>query len=200
MERQLQPFFDAVTKLVFVSGAPEKADAVFIPGSSHPEPVRLAARIYRAGYTPVIIPSGRFGIQRDGFGIPGYDTEADWMCDVLRREGVPDSAILPEKNATFTWENARFSRRLCDENGLMIRRGLLCCRPFHARRALLYYQAAFPEAEWSACAASEEGVNAEDWFLSPEGRSRVLGELRRLGDQINEQLEALIRDGRKTNR
>ena len=195
MKRQLDSFFEEVTRLVFVSDPPEKADAIFIPGSSRSGPLQIAARLFREGYAPVIIPSGKYGINKDSFRIPGFETEADWMCDGLLCEGVPGSAILMERRATFTWENARFSRELCDQNGLNISKGILCCRPFHARRALLYYQTAFPETEWIACPSSEDGVNADDWFRTPEGRKRVLGELRRLGDQINEQLEELIRHG-----
>ena len=72
----------------------------------------------------------------------------------------------------------------------------ICCRPFHARRAKLYYQWAFPEAEIRCVPCREEGVNAEDWHRTEAGRRRVLGELRRLGDQINVQLEELIAHGR----
>ena len=55
MRHQAEPFFEAVTRLVFVSDPPEKADAIFIPGSSHPEPVLLAASLYRQGLAPVVI-------------------------------------------------------------------------------------------------------------------------------------------------
>ncbi len=193
--RQLDSFFRAMTDLVFVSDPPAPADAIFIPGSSHPEPVLLAARLFREGYAPRIVPSGRFGIGRTAFRIPGYETEADWMTALLLEQGVPEAAVLPEREAAFTWENACFSAALCRKAGLTVRRGLLCCRPFHARRALLYYQTAFQETEWIACPAREPGVNADDWHRTPEGRGRVLGEARRLGDQINEQLEELIRHG-----
>lgn len=195
MEHQLGPFWEAVTRLVFVSDPPEKADAIFIPGSRQTGPLMRAAQLYREGFAPVIIPSGRYGINKEGFAVTGFETEADWMREMLMREGIPAEAILPERSATFTWENALFSRRLCDAAGIEIRRGLLCCRPFHARRALMYYQTAFPEAQWIACPGSEPGVNADDWHRTPEGRGRILGEVRRLGDQINEQLEELIRHG-----
>lgn len=195
MRHQAEPFFEAVTRLVFVSDPPEKADAIFIPGSSHPEPVLLAASLYRQGLAPVVIPSGRYGIGKQRFACDGFDTEADWMASLLRDNGVPERAILADREATYTWENAKRSRGVCDRAGLFIRRGLLCCRPFHARRALMYYQTAFPEARWIACPSREDGVSAGDWYQTPEGRSRVLGEVRRLGDQINEQLEELIRHG-----
>ncbi|MBR5344751.1 MAG: YdcF family protein [Clostridia bacterium] len=195
MRQQLEPFIDAVTQLVFASDSPEKADAIFIPGSRRPGPLIRATQLYHDRFAPAIIPSGKYGINKECFAIEGFETEADWMSDFLIKEGVPADAILLERNATYTWENALFSRHLCDKADFTIRKGLLCCRPFHARRALLYYQTAFPDAEWIACPANEPGVNADDWYRTEEGRKRVLGEVRRLGDQINIQLEELIRHG-----
>jgi len=59
----------------------------------------------------------------------------------------------------------------------------------------MYYQTAFPETEWLVCPADMPGLNADDWFRTPEGRDRILGEVRRLGSQINPQLEEMISHG-----
>ena len=75
--------------------------------------------------------------------------------------------------------------------GISARTAILCCRPFHARRALLYYQTAMPETRFLVCPAREEGVNQDDWYLTQAGRTRVMGEVRRLGDQIVPQFEEL---------
>ena len=194
--RQDQAFLGAVTELVFVRDEPGQADVIFIPGSSHEGPCLLAARLYAAGLAPAVVPSGRFGMGADRFRIPPYETECDWMCMLLRREGVPEEALLREDRARCTWDNARCSREVCDAAGLRVRRALLCCRPFHARRALIYYQWAFPEARFMCVPCREEGVNADDWFRTEAGRDRVLGEVRRLGSQINRQLEELMADER----
>jgi uncharacterized SAM-binding protein YcdF (DUF218 family) len=194
MAGQLDGYLRAVTELVFVSDEPAPADAIFLPGCSrHIGHILRAARLYRDGFAPLIVPSGRFGVGQERFRLPGWDTECDWMMSVLACLGVPDSAILPEREASFTWDNARRSRGVCDRAGLRIREGILCCRPFHARRALLYYQTAFPETKWRVCPSREADVNAEDWHMTAAGRKRILGEIRRLGDQIGEQLEDLIR-------
>ncbi len=192
MSREPQAFFRAVTELVFVREEPAEADVILIPGSSHEEPVRLAAELWRRGFAPRVLPSGRWGMDRDGFHLPEWETECDWMRGLLAAEGVPETAMLREDQARCTWDNARFSRAVCDAEGLAVRRAILCCRPFHARRAQLYYQWAFPEAEIRCVPCREDGVNADDWHRTAEGRARVLGELRRLGDQINVQLEELI--------
>ncbi len=194
--REPDSFFRAVTELVFLREEPAEADVIFIPGSSHAEPVRLAAALWRRGCAPRLLPSGRFAAGAERFRLPEWETECAWMCELLAAEGVPAAALMREEQARCTWDNARLSREVCDAAGLEVRRALLCCRPFHARRAKLYYQWAFPEAEIRCVPCREEGVNAEDWHRTEAGRRRVLGELRRLGDQINVQLEELIAHGR----
>lgn len=44
---------------------------------------------------------------------------------------------------------------------------------------------------FSGLPAREEGVNQDDWYLTQAGRIRVMGEVRRLGDQIVPQFEEL---------
>ena len=195
------PFIRAVTDFVFVSDAPEKVDVILIPGSRHPANAVRAAELYRAGYAPYVLPSGRHGAAVDKFiGVmpedraaypDDYPTEWAFLRAVLMRHGVPDSAVLREDEATFTWDNARKSAAVLKAQGIPARTAILCCRPFHARRALLYYQTAMPETRFLVCPAREEGVNQDDWYLTQAGRTRVMGEVRRLGDQIVPQFEEL---------
>lgn len=189
-------FVRAVTDFIFVEDEPAPADVILVPGGSHPEHVLRAAALYRGGYAPWVLPSGRYSIKKGRFaGVPvayqeqyggDYETEWDYMRAILLAEGVPESAVLREDQATFTWENAQFSRRVMEARGLEARRAILCCRAFHARRALLYYQAAFPRADIRVCPARTPGEDRDDWFLTPAGRERVLGEVSRCGHQVGQ--------------
>ena len=193
MNEGTRRYIRAVTDLVFVQDAPEAGDVILIPGSLHEEHVLLAAKLYRAGYAPWVLPSGRHAIGLDRFeGDPAFDSEWAWMRSLLMANGVPDTAILREDRATYTWENAQFSRRVTDVMGLQVRKALLCCRAFHAARAQLYYQAAFPEARLLVCPAPVPGFSRDDWFLTPQSRACILGEVRRLGDQVNEVFEMML--------
>ena len=195
------PFIRAVTDFVFVSDAPEKADVILIPGSRHSAHAIRAAELYCAGYAPYVLPSGKHGASMARFGgvapeeraayPDDYPTEWAFLREVLRKHGVPDSAILREDEATFTWDNARKSAAVLVKQGIAVETAILCCRPFHARRALLYYQTAMPETHFLVCPAQEKGVNRDDWYQTEAGRARVLGEVRRLGDQIVPQFEEL---------
>jgi hypothetical protein len=54
-----------IADYIFVSDAPEKVDAVFLPGGSHPEQPEYAAKLYRRGYAKWLIPSGGVSVKRD---------------------------------------------------------------------------------------------------------------------------------------
>lgn len=195
-------FIAAVSDFVFAEDDPQESDVIFIPGTSHPEHALRAAELYHQGMADYLLPSGRYSVSLGHFkGVPAeyrkdypgeYETEWAFLHAVLRKAGVPEKAILREERATFTWENAQLSRQVTDGLGLCIRRALLCCRGFHARRALLYYQAAFPEAEIRVCPVNAPGETREDWFASEKGRRRVMGEVSRLGGQVNEVFEMLL--------
>lgn len=185
----------SVTEFIFVEHEPAQSDVIFVPGANpgHDAHVRRAAELYHAGYAPYILPSGKhaYGSQAVS-GDTGFATEWAWMHHCLLSLGVPDSAILREEEATFTWQNAQFSRQVTDHLGLTVQQGLLCCRSFHARRALLYYQAAYPNTVWRVCPGEEVGLTRDDWYLTREGRAKVLGEVRRLGDQVNDVFEGMF--------
>lgn len=202
MHKGAYQFVQAVSDFIFVQEEPCKADLIFVPGNASPEHALLAAKLYHQGYAPLILPSGKHSLADERFmGVASawrstypdqYETEWHFLRDVMLREGVPNEAILREDEATFTWDNAVKSRAVTDRLGIRVRRGILCCRSFHARRALLYYQTAYPETKFRVCAASVPGLNRDDWFESEEGRDTVFGELKLLGSQVRKEFETLM--------
>lgn len=179
-------FVQDITDFIFVEDQPEKADIIFIPGGDQGELAVTAAALYRKGFAPYVLPSGRFSKPVGKCLIPGYETEWDFLSDILLREGVPGSAVLEEKEATFTYENALCSRRVTDEKGMKVKRAILCPQACHARRALLYYKAAFPETQFFVCPTVTRGISRDGWFLDGEKIDVVLGELERCGAQFRE--------------
>ena len=192
----------AVGEFVFVEDEPGQADIIFVPGASRPEHALRAAELYQAGFAPYVLPSGGFPKTVGHFqGVkekfraeyPGeFGTEWAFLKEVLMRRGVPEAAILREDRATYTWENAQMSRQVTDGMGLSVRTAILCCKSFHARRALLYYQAAYPETRFLVCPAALPGYGREDWFLTEKGRAVVLGEVVRLGEQVREVFSSML--------
>ena len=193
---------DAMTDFIFTEDAPERSDIIFIPGAMEEGLSLRAAELYREGFAPLLLPSGRYSVTEGrpkplspetAARYPGpFETEWEFLSAVLKENGVPEEAILREDRAEYTWQNALFSRRVLDGLGLHPASALLCCKPFHARRALLYYQTAFPDTRIRVCPERAARYTRENWHLSAAGRAKVLGEIARVGGQMGEQLEELF--------
>ena len=182
-----------ITDRVFLCDPPAKADIIFIPGGSYPELPEHAARLYREGFAPLALPTGRFSARRRAFPgpkakaarYPGpYETEHAFMADVLRKNGVPEEAVLREDRARRTRQNAFFSRAVTDARGLTVNRAIIVCKAFHARRCLTLWRHAYPATEFFVCPVSPDGVTRENWYRTKRGRRCVLSELAHLGPGI----------------
>ena len=161
---------------IFVEDEPKEADIILIPGNGYPQMAEQAARLYRDGYAPVVLPSGKYSVTLGKFG--GVLSESV-------HGGVKKEDILKEDHATFTWENARFSREVTDNAGLEIKRAILCCKNHHARRALMYYERAYPETEFLVCPSCVDGIQKENWMDTEQGIDSVMGEMTRIIRQFS---------------
>lgn len=187
-------FLKEISDFVFVEQEPEKADIIFVPGNGYPQMAERAARLYREGYAPFVLPSGRYstvtgtfsGVLAERERYPeSFQTEWEFLKTVLVRNGVPKEAILREDQATFTYENAIYSRQVTDRAGLTIKRAILCCKTYHARRALMYYQLLYPETEFFVCPSCTDGITAQNWQEAEEGVNAVTGEVTRIIKQFS---------------
>ena len=188
-------FLRDITEFIFLEDLPEKADMIIVPGNTWPQPARRAAALYHEGMAPYIVVSGRYskgqqtfaGAACEGDRYKGaYMTEADFLTDVLIREGVPETAVLQERKAEFTLENARYIRRLLEEKKMTVKKALICCQAFHARRCRMYFEYVFQDTdvEFLMCPAVTQGISRCSWMESQKGLDTVLGELRRCGEQF----------------
>lgn len=195
---------DEITEFIFIEDKLEHVDAIFIPGGSYPELAEEASKLWLKGYAPLVIPSGGVSLKTGRFnGVKAradiynkeYLTECEFLTDVLMINGVDKAFIIGEDKASFTRENAMFSRKLLDECGIKIKNGIICCKNFHARRALMFYQFAFPESNFyiKSFTYYEKGafISKDNWYKTEIGTKRVLGELERLGNQFNKDFDIL---------
>ncbi len=188
-----QRIIQDITSFIFVSDEPEKADAIFLPGGSHPEQPEYAAELYSKGYAKWMIPSGGVSVKRDKW--PGvrskadiysgdYQSDCEFFTDVLIKNGVPADAIIGEDQSGHTRDNAFLSRKAVDESGISIKTALIVCKAFHARRCLILYQMAFPDVRLKVCPVHCLSITKDNWYQSEAGIDRVLGELARCGNQF----------------
>ncbi|NLG23745.1 MAG: YdcF family protein [Clostridiales bacterium] len=192
---------DDITDFIFVEHRPRESAIILLPGGSDPAPPEAAAQLYRRGLAPLLLPSGgvsvklgRFrGVRRKREVYGGdYATDCAFYTDVLIKNGVPARAIVPEDASGHTRDNAFFSRRAADERGLSIQSALICCKSFHARRCLMLYQLAFPEAALRVVPVDVYGIDRYNWHQTEAGIDRVLGELARCGNQFSGDFKAYL--------
>lgn len=182
-----------ISDYIFVSDEPEKVDAIFLPGGSHPEQPEYAAKLYNKGYAMWLIPSGGISVKSDKWhGVRSkadiyngdYKSDCEFFTDALIKNGVPASAIIREDKARHTRDNAYLSRKVVDEKGVEINTAIIVCKAFHARRCLMLYQMAFPDTAIKVCPVHCYNITKENWYKSEKGVDRVLGELARCGNQF----------------
>lgn len=186
-------YLDAITDFIFVEQEPVKSDLIFVPGNAFPFPSERAAELWRSGYAPYVLPSGRYakpvghfvGVAKKQNIYDGdYETEWEFMKDVLVHNGVPEDAVLKENAAQYTYQNALLSRQVLIQAGIAVKKAILCCNPYHARRCLMYYSMVFPDVSFTVCPAHGTAITRENWKDSVEGLKLVLGEVERCGKQF----------------
>ena len=133
--RKYQGFLENFTDFIFLEDEPRQADVIFVPGNGYPQMAERAASLWREGYAPFVLPSGKYSVTKGHFSgvmaekekYPGpYATEWEFLADVLRKNGVPGNAILREDQATYTWQNAIYSRQALERQGISLKRGIIC--------------------------------------------------------------------------
>ena len=189
-----QKFLDQIEKLFFTEDEPGPADVIFVPGNGYPQMAEKAAALYHKGLAPFVLPSGRYSIAVGHFGGvlakqeqygTNFETEWEFLHHVLTENGVPDQAVLKEDQATFTLENAMFSRKVTDKKGIAVRKAILCCKSCHAKRSQLYYQYAYPDTQFYVVPVDADGITRENWRETKEGVEAVTGELTRMITQFS---------------
>lgn len=168
--------FDCITDFIFVENEIEKADVILVPGSDHPQLMEKASSLYKQGFAPYILPSGGY---KESIGT----TEWEYLSKIGIENGVPANVILKEDNARHTLENARFSFKVLQNNGIKHKKVIIVCKASHSRRALLSYQSEFPiETEFIVSPVIDRfGITKENWYLSEIGINRIMSEVEKVG-------------------
>ncbi|MCR5100579.1 MAG: YdcF family protein [Butyrivibrio sp.] len=184
--------FEDIGNFIFVSDEPEKSDLIIIPGtvSGGPELTKQAAKLWKEGYAPKIMVTGRYSMHVKSFmeeaegkidSEAKYETEADYLYDLLIKEGVSEDAIIKENGSTNTFENAKKAYRKASDLGISIKKIILCCKAYHARRALMTFQSEFIRSRILVCPVVVAGIEKATWMESASTYDRVLDELSKCG-------------------
>ncbi|WP_297630464.1 YdcF family protein [uncultured Clostridium sp.] len=193
---------DDITNFIFVEDKPVEADIIFIPGASKYEISEKASELYIKGFAKKIMPAGKYSSKNNRFisentkgtryeGI--YETDCEFCKKVLIDNGVAKEDIIEEDESTNTKENAFFSQRILEKEKIKVKKAIICCQAFHARRVLMTYSWAFPEVKFYIVPVNTQGISKGNWFENEYGISRVLGEVKKCGTYFDEYLKGAIK-------
>jgi uncharacterized SAM-binding protein YcdF (DUF218 family) len=167
---------EEAVRALFVRDEPQAADLCIVLGHHDPETstrrVRHAARLYTEGFVPRLLVTG-------GVTAPGRAAEAEIMASVAVEAGVPSGDILVETLARTTMENVVRAAALLRERDLLasLTTVILVSCAYHMGRSRLLARAAFPAGVCFLACPHGEGVIADGWHQSAEGRTCIATEL-----------------------
>jgi uncharacterized SAM-binding protein YcdF (DUF218 family) len=175
------PILTGVARLLTVRDPVSRADLVLVLGGEINTRPFHAAELYRRGVAPrVVLVRERSGpAVRQGL----YPSRADVSALILRRGGVPDSAIVvlePTGGASSTREEAGALREYLRSGGG--RRVVVVTNAYHTRRARLAVRRATRSlpVEILMSPAPADGFSESDWWRSEDGLVAYFGEFAKL--------------------
>ncbi len=179
-----------ISDFIFMSDTPQESDIILIPGTSQSAVTEKAAQLYCAGYAKYLLPSGMYSSKRGKFAAElidnlrykgEYATDFEYCKHILMENDVPENAIIREDRSTNTSENAEYSAKVLMKLGIKVKKAILCCQSFHARRAFMSFSRFFPDSEILVVPTDTQGITKEDWFLHEKSYRRVMSELYKCG-------------------
>ena len=188
--------FEAIGKFIFIDEEPVPADLILIPGAPVKELAEHGAQLWKNGFAPKILVTGKYYMTYESledefnkFSASTGDrgdaaTEAEFLARLMISQGVDEKSIVLEEESTNTFENAKFSRRII-ENDLKeegIKHIILCCQAFHARRALMTFQSELRDIRITVCPVVTRGLSIDTWLNDLKGFNLVLSELSKCGE------------------
>jgi uncharacterized SAM-binding protein YcdF (DUF218 family) len=187
-------FIDDITDFIFIRDELSPADAIFIPGNWSVELPEMAAELYHQGLARFIVPSGKHSIKLGYFPgprikgdvyPPPYTTEAAFFKTIMVQNGVPADCIFPEERATYTFQNAQYTRELLESMEKTVKSAIIVCRYPHARRCLEAYQLVFPQVDFMVYGVESVGLpRPADWYTNEKDLKHVMDELKKCGGQL----------------
>ena len=209
-EERIMKIINDISNFIFVDDEPEESDIIFIPGGSFPEPSERAAELWKNKFAPIILPSGKFNLKNGRF--PGvqtkqeiygddFETEWDFMKYVLVKSGVDENVILVENKGgeKGTYDNAFMSKVVTDKHGLKIKKAIICCKSFHARRCQMTYSWAYPEVKFIICPVVNRNISKENWFKDEFGIKQVMSELQKCGQYFKDTIQIYAGNGKNNS-
>ena len=187
------------------------ADVIIGFGSHDQTIASRAAKLFKAGWAPMILFTGYLGKGTLGvFPKP----EAELFAELAIQAGVPPEAILIENKATNTGENIAFAKEMLEGMGMAPQKIIAVHKPYMTRRVFAALQKQWPEVEVIVAPGNpsltdymqsmlSDGVEEREIINSLVGDFQRMDVFARLGYQVRQEIpqkalasyEALVKMG-----
>lgn len=166
-----------ITKFMFIDDYLTKSDLIIIPGTSQVKPINIARDLLKEGISDKILISGGENTHLNGV------TEAEYLAKYAIELGVPKEDILLENKAKNSVENAIFSKKICNELGLVTNRVILITKNYHSRRILETFERYFSrDTEFFIKSyVDNKRVEKHSWYEHDSQRDIIYSEIKKIG-------------------
>ncbi|GAF20940.1 MULTISPECIES: YdcF family protein [Shouchella] len=157
----------------------QQGDCIFVPGSSKAVDYKVpkAIQLYQEGRANKLLFSG--GVSWDASKKP----EAVMMQERALQSGIPEEAILIEKESLHTKENVLASLLVLDRAYYLhhVKHIIIVTSSIHMLRVWLTMRTYMPSwITYSFASVDDRSTKEGNWFLSPHSRKRVEAEVQKL--------------------
>jgi len=173
---QIRPQFEVV--LSFLSQSTPlrelpKCEGLFVFGHVNPYLASHATILYKAGKAPRVVLTGKGGRKT----IPNdFETEADYYASILKKEGVPESAMILERDSMNSLENIIFGMEVCNKVGFYPQTLIISSIPALMLRSLVTFRKQLPGIRLYASTFNP----VVEEYTDPQRILRVLDEFERI--------------------
>lgn len=141
MDDRVRPFVERIWRYHQLNHQVSKADAIMVLCSHDTIVAERGARLFLAGWAPLLIFSGGLGAITKHL---WADAEADRFARIAAAMGVPEASMLIENRSTNTGENVLFTREMLAAKGLDPASFILVQKPYMERRTFATFSKVWP--------------------------------------------------------
>lgn len=147
---------------LIVNNMPQKADVIIVLGGSSGDRVTYGATLYKSGYADKVLLAGnQIGMEKQALS-----------------QGIPESAILLEDQSQTTFENAKYSLKIVQDQGY--KSAIVVTSPYHTRRASIIFAQFFKGIHLTICPVPYNPAMAQRWWKYSNSREFVISEYLKL--------------------
>jgi uncharacterized SAM-binding protein YcdF (DUF218 family) len=168
---QLRPALDKVYDYLSEEDAPVQSDLIFVFGSASNFRIDKAIELFNRGLAKTIMISGRG---------PYYENsdsaEADKLAARAMESGVPESALIKERESITVPDNVKRSLNLLERDGVRHDSIILVNSPFAQRRGWAHFRKLSNSAVYRVNSESSPKYQKDHWFEQEETIKVVVNE------------------------